>query len=202
MKRLILLLALVVVVGGCAYPTAPLSNGYPAQYPGRSRPYGAQLNLAAMPLGRWDNVMMTAVGTPLFVLMMNGDTASGEVVSATRDNLRLRVAAGEVDLLAPDVMRIDRVVSNRNVVRDGARGAAYGAAVVGVLGLIVGHVPPARLFAAGGIIGANQGVQDSLASRGATTIYLARSAVPSGPGPARTPIDPTAVVPSRSGWQR
>src|SRR6185436_20505259 len=88
MKRLILLLALVVVAGGCAYPTAPLSNGYPAQYPGRSRPYGAQLNLAATPVGRWDNVMMTAVGTPLFVLMMNGDTASGEVVSATRDNLR------------------------------------------------------------------------------------------------------------------
>jgi hypothetical protein len=181
MKRLILVLPLAAVVGGCAYPTASLSNGYAGQSGFRPRANGPQLNLS-IPVGRWDNVMMTAVGTPLRVLMMNGDIASGEIVSATSDNLRLHVASGELDLPASNVMRVDRL-ANRDVVKDGARGAAYGAAAVGVLGLIVGHVPPPRLFAAGGIIGANQNVQDSLAARGAMTIYLARGIVPSGPGP-------------------
>jgi hypothetical protein len=191
MKRVILLLPLVALLGGCVYPRSLSSRG-PAQYPLRPRPYGPQLNFGALPVGRWDNVMMTAVGTPLFVLMMNGDTANGEVVSATNESLRLHVAAGEVDLAAWNVMRVDRVATNRDVVKDGARGAAYGAAVVGVMGLIFGHVPPARLFAAGGIIGASQNVQDSLAMRGATTIYLARGVVPPGPGPqAGTPQTPS-----------
>jgi hypothetical protein len=151
------------------------------------RPYGPQVSFGALPVGRWDNVMMTAVGTPLFVLMMNGNTASGEVVSASDEMLRLHVASGEVELAASNVMRVDRVSTRRDVVKDGARGAAYGAAVVGVLGLIVGHVPPARLFAAGGIIGANQNVQDSLAAERATIIYLARGVVPPGPGPQPAP---------------
>ena len=182
MKRAILLIPLVTVVGGCVYTHPSTTSGFAGQYGTHPRPYGPQLNWP-LPVGRWDNVMMTAVGTPLFVLMMNGDTASGEVVQTTRDNLRLHVAAGEVDLPASGIMRVDRVTTNRSVVKDGARGAAYGAALVGVLGLIVGHVPPPRLFAAGGIIGANQNVQDSLASRGATIIYLARGIVPPGPGP-------------------
>jgi hypothetical protein len=48
-------------------------------------------------------------------------------------------------------------------------------------------VPPPNLFAAGGIIGASQSVQDSLAARGATTIYLARGIVPPGPGSQPAP---------------
>jgi len=192
MKRVVVLLPLVAVLGGCAYPAASLSSRYPGQYPLRPRSYGPQVNFGGLPVGRWDNVMMTAVGTPVFVLMMNGDTASGEVVSATDENLRLHVAAGEVNLPASSVMRVDRMTTNRDTVKDGARGAAYGAAVVGVMGLIVGHVPPPRLFAAGGIIGASQTVQDSLAMRGAITIYLARGVVPPGPGPqAGTPDAPT-----------
>jgi hypothetical protein len=130
--------------------------------------------------------MMTAVGTRLFVLMMNGDTASGEIVAASDDNLRLHVAAGVVDLPASRVMRVDRMTTGGDVVRNGARGAAFGAGVVGVLGLIAGHVPPARLFAAGGIIGADQNVQNSFAARGAT-IYLARGAMPSHPAPQPAP---------------
>ena len=63
-----------------------------------------------------------------------------------------------------------------------------------VLGLIVGHVPPPRLFAAGAIIGANQNVQDSLAMRGATTIYLARGIVPPGPGPQPAPQERRSLV--------
>jgi hypothetical protein len=184
MKRVILLLPLIAIAGGCVYPPPSTTANYAGQYPLHPRPYGPQVSFGALPVGRWDNVMMTAVGTPLFVLMMNGNTASGEVVSATDEMLRLRVASGEVDLAAANVMRIDRVSSRRDVVKDGARGAAYGAGVVGVLGLIVGHVPPTRIFAAGGIIGANQNVQDSLAAQRATIIYLARGIVPPGPGRA------------------
>ena len=103
--------------------------------------------------------MMTAVGTPLFVLMMNGNMASGDMVSASDVNLRLQVASGTVDLSASDIMRVDRVTKNGDVVKDGGRGAAFGAGVVAVLGLMVGHVPPAHLFAAGAIIGAEQNIE-------------------------------------------
>jgi hypothetical protein len=183
MKRVMLLLPLIAIAGGCVYPPPSMSGNYAGQYPMHPRPYGPQVSLGVLPVGRWDNVMMTAVGTPLFVLMMNGNTASGDVVSVTDETLRLHVASGEVDLAAANVMRVDRVSTRGDVVKDGARGAAYGAAVVGVLGLIVGHVPPARIFAAGGIIGANQSVQDSLATQRAAIIYLARGVVRPGPGP-------------------
>jgi hypothetical protein len=183
MKRVMLLIPLIAIAGGCVYPPPSMSGNYAGQYPMHPRPYGPQVSLGVLPVGRWDNVMMTAIGTPLFVLMMNGNTASGDVVSVTDETLRLHVASGDVDLAAANVMRVDRVSTRSDVVKDGARGAAYGAAVVGVLGLIVGHVPPARIFAAGGIIGANQNVQDSLAAQRATTIYLARGIVPPGPGP-------------------
>jgi hypothetical protein len=192
MKRLVVMLPGFLVAAGCVYPAHSMSGAYSGQGNMYARPSGAQLRLAALPFDRWDNVMMTAVGTPLFVLMMDGSSASGEVVAASIDNLRLHVASGEVDLAARDVMRVDRVSGGRDLAQDGVRGAAYGAAVVGVLGLIVGHVPPPRLFAAGGIIGANQGVKDSLAARGATTIYLARGIVPPGPGPVSAPADPSA----------
>src|SRR5215212_6923065 len=110
-----------------------------------------------MPIGRWDNVMMSGVGTPLMVLMLNGKTASGELVNATSDTVRLRVASGQVEIAASDVMRIDRLVGpTRDAVKDSARGAAFGAGVVGVLGLVTGHVPPPRLFGAGAIVGGFQ----------------------------------------------
>ncbi len=179
MKRLVLLLPLVLLAGGCAYPAQSLSGAYPSQYPMYPPTYGPQVKLTYSPIGRWDNVMMTAVGTPLFVLMTNGSTATGEVVSATIDRLSLHVASGDLDLPASDVMRVDRLSGGpRDAVKDGARGAAFGAGVVGVLGLIVGHVPPAHLFAAGAIIGAEQNIAATSLARGATTIYLARGAVP------------------------
>ena len=191
MKRLVLLLPLVVTAA-CAYPPMSVAGAYQSPYPMSPRSYGPQVNLAAPPIGRWDNVMMTAVGTRLFVLMMNSDTASGEIVTASDDNLRLHVAAGVVDLPASRVMRVDRITTGRDVVKDGARGAAFGAGVVGVLGLIAGHVPPVRLFAAGGIVGADQNVQNSFAAKGAT-IYLARGAMPSHPAPQTAPA-PTASL--------
>ena len=192
MKRITVMIPFLLAATGCVYPSATTPRPYSGlrPYPGS---YGPQVQLGYLPVGRWDNVMMTAVGTPLFVLTMDGGTATGEIVSSTIDNLRLRVASGDVDLAAADIVRVDRLRgANRDLVKDGARGAAYGVAVVGVLGLIAGIVPPAHLFAAGGIIGANQNVQDSLAARGATMIYLARGIVPSGPGPQQgTPQTPS-----------
>lgn len=44
--------------------------------------------------------------------------------------------------------------------------------VVGVAGLIVGRMPPAGLFAAGGIIGAGHGVELGKKGTGPVTIYL------------------------------
>nr|MDP9323165.1 hypothetical protein [Acidobacteriota bacterium] len=157
MKKLLLIVPLIGLTAGCAYPVQSLPGAYAGQRPMYPRAPGPQFNLASLPIGRWDNVMMTAVGTPLLVLMMNGTTATGEVVAATNDTLRLRVASGEVTFAAADVMRVDRLSGGaRSGIKDGARGAAFGAGVVGVLALIAGQAPPARVFAAGAIIGAEQ----------------------------------------------
>jgi hypothetical protein len=138
-----------------------------------------------MPVGRWDNVMMLPVGAIVQVLLMDGSRPAGTIVSASVDRLRIHTAGGDVDLPSRDVMRVDRPVAPvRSAVENGARGAAFGAGVVGVLGLISGRVPPPRLFLAGGIIGAEQSVElNSLASGGVSIVYLA-PAVSSGWRPA------------------
>jgi hypothetical protein len=214
MKRLVLLLPVILFAGGCAYPAPSYPGGFGGPYSMRPRTYGPQVNLGPLPIGRWDNVMMTAVGTPLFVLMMNGSTASGDVVSASVDTLRLHVASGEVELAASEVMRVDRMSGvGRNAVKDGARGAALGAGVVGVMALIAGQAPPARVFAAGAIIGAEQNLEATASGRGATTIYLARGAAPAGAaaggqyaaprGPARGPCAPgVSACNSQGRYQR
>ena len=188
MKKLLLIVPFIGLTAGCVYPPPSLSGAYPGQRPMYPRTPGPQFNLASLPIGRWDNVMMTAVGTPLLVLLMNGTTATGDVIAATSDSLRLRVASGEVDLAASDVMRVDRLSGGpRNAVKDGARGAAFGTGVVGVLGLIAGHVPPPRLFAAGAIVGAQQNIELAGIARGSSTIYLAEAAVPAIVGAAAPP---------------
>ena len=198
MKKLLLIVPLIALTAGCAYPVQSLPGAYAGQRPMYPPTPGPQFNLAALPIGRWDNVMMTAVGTPLLVLMMNGTTASGEVVAATNDTLRLRVASGEVDLAAADVMRVDRLTGGaRSAVKDAARGAAFGAGVVGVLGLIAGHAPPPRVFAAGAIIGAQQNVELSGLARGASTIYLAEAAAPVVVPPGPDGASPAARAGSR-----
>jgi hypothetical protein len=179
MRKFLLIVPLLGVAAGCVYPAQSLSAGYPGQRPIYPRPVGRQFGMAALPIGRWDNVMMSGVGTPLMVLMMNGTTAFGEVVSATSDTLRLRVASGELEIAASEVMRVDRLVGRApDAVKDTARGAAFGAGVVGVLGLITGHVPPARLFGVGAIVGGYQNHELAGLARGAATIYLAEAAVP------------------------
>ncbi len=180
MKKLLLLLSSAALAAGCVYPARSLPGAYGGQRAAYPRAAGPQIDLARLPIGRWDNVMMSAKGTPLMVLTMTGTTASGTVVSATSDALRLRVASGEVDLAAADVMRVDRLAGDSaGLVKDGARGAAFGAGVVGVLGLMIGHVPPARVFAAAAIVGADQNVRLGGVEVGAATIYLAEAVVPS-----------------------
>jgi hypothetical protein len=191
MKKLLLIVPLIGLTAGCAYPVQSLPGAYAGQRPMYPRAPGPQFNLASLPIGRWDNVMMTAVGTSLLVLMMNGTTATGEVVAATNDTLRLRVASGEATFAAADVMRVDRLSGGaRSGVKDGARGAAFGAGVVGVLALIAGQAPPARVFAAGAIIGAEQNVEFGSLARGATTIYLAEGAVPAAVAPPAARVAP------------
>lgn len=177
MKKLLVLIPVLSITTGCMYPAQSLSGPYAGQRSMYARAVGPQFNLAALPIGRWDNVMMSAVGTPLLVLMKDGGTASGTIVSATSETLRLKVASGDVDLAAAEVMRVDRLSGGKQeAVKHGARGAAFGAAVVGVLGLIAGHVPPPRLFAAGAIVGAEQNIEFAGFARGASIIYLSDAA--------------------------
>ena len=179
MRKFLFLVPLVGLSTACVYPAQSLSRPYPGQSVMYPRPVGPQVDVASLPIGRWDNVMMSGVGTPVMVLTMDGGQPPGEIVTATSDTLRLRVASGEVEIAAADVMRVDRLAGGpRQVVKDGARGAAFGAGVVGVLGLITGHVPPPRLFAAGGIVGDVPELELASLARGATTIYLAESAAP------------------------
>ena len=127
------------------------------------------------PVGRWDNVMLLPVATPVLALMTDGRQVGGNLIAANHAALRVRTVSGDVELPAADVMRVDRMPppASRDYLEQGARGAAAGAAVVGVLGLIAGQLPPARLFAAGAIIGASGSVQAAAAGRGPATVYLA-----------------------------
>jgi hypothetical protein len=188
MKKLLAVLSLATITTACAYPLQPAPPG--SGYPGRAAMYGPPMapppyQPTVLPIGRWDNVMMLAAGTAVQVLRTDGGIATGHVVGADSTSLRLRVASGEVELASGDVMRIDRVGGVSSAVSDGAKGAALGAGAVGVLGLIAGHVPPARLFAAGAIAGGYQNVELGIASRRAATIYLAPAVAPARPAGAQ-----------------
>jgi hypothetical protein len=206
MKKLVAVLFLTTLTTACATAGYPLQS-MPPSYPGDSgymgRPmYGpppmgpaASFQMPVLPIGRWDNVMMLAPGTPVQVLLMDGGMATGLVTRADSTSLSLKVAAGEVELASTRVMRIDRLSSTESAVKDGAKGAALGAGVVGVIGLIAGKVPPARLFAAGGIIGAYNNVEVGLAARRNATIYLAPDVAPVAPAGAQW--SPRAVARQR-----
>jgi hypothetical protein len=185
MKKLLAVLPVAMMMTACAPAMYP-QQWAPPGYPSRGATYGpsARFQAPALPIGRWDNVMMLATGTSVQVLLRDGGLASGQVIAADSGQLRLRVASGEVDLESREVMRVDRVEGPASVVSDGARGAAFGAGVVGVLGLITGHVPPPRLFAAGAIVGAYNNVEQT-ADRGVATVYLAYGVAPGSPAAAQ-----------------
>ena len=178
-KVLLLVLPLFVVCSGCVaagYPMAPAAGGYPGRRPMHPQPMPFQSGV--LPVGRWDNVMMLGLGSTVQVLMADGAVATGAVIGASSASLRLRVASGDMDFAAANVMRVDRLKSpGSGAVRDGVEGAAWGAGVVGVAGLILGRMPPPRLFAAGAVIGANQSIQYGRLGADAVTVYVSPTVV-------------------------
>lgn len=163
----------VIAVAGLSTACAPMYGRYGG--PGlrgwshTSMP-GPSMNAAAV-TGRWDNVMMLPRHARIHVLRMDGSQAEGAIVSATAATLKLSVAAGEVEIPADDVARIDRVSASAKK-RQALSGAAHGAGLVGFLGLLAGQAPPARLFAAGALAGAEAGYHAGVPG-GPHTVYLA-----------------------------
>jgi hypothetical protein len=189
MRKLLAVVTLATLTSACATAGYPYQQLPPGYYPG-SRVYGPQMGLppyqpAVQPIGRWDNVMMLAAGTTVQVLLMDGGVATGRVAAADSSSLSLRVVSGNVELASAKIVRIDRLDGPESAVKDGAKGAALGAGVVGVLGLIAGKAPPARLFAAGGIIGAYNNVELGQAARRNAIIYLAAAVAPGAPAGAQ-----------------
>ena len=174
MKKLLCLVPLSILVSGCVAAGYPMAQG-PGGHPVRpaAYPQPMRFQVGRLPIGRWDNVMMLAPGSTVQVLMADGAMATGAVTGASIGSLRVRVASGDVDLPAADVIRVDRLKApGAGPVRNGVEGAAWGAGIVGLAGLIVGRMPPPRLFAAGAVIGANQSIQFGRMGPEAMTIYL------------------------------
>jgi hypothetical protein len=116
--------------------------------------------------------MMLPAGIPVRVLTMEGGLTEASMIAATGTVLRLEGKSGPVEIAAADIVRVDRVGTGA-AGREGLRGAVTGAAAVGVLGLISGRMPPARLWAAAGIVSAYHGVQMQGLLAGDTIVYLA-----------------------------
>jgi hypothetical protein len=182
MKRGIAVMVLTLVTTACSPMGYPMGTPFNSHGPRRIGPtYDVP---AQLPVGRWDNVMMLPAGAFVQVLLTDGSRPAGTIVSAAVDRVRIHTASGDVELLSNDVMRVDRLAAPvRSAVQDGARGAALGAGVVGVIGLIVGRVPPPRMFLAGGLIGGYQNVELNRLSDRASIIYLAPPVSP-GRSPA------------------
>lgn len=180
-KRIVVMVHLALMAAACS----PV--GYRARTPFSSqgaRLIGPAYDVSAQPpFGRWDNVMMLPVGALVEVLRMDGSLAAGPIVSAAADRVRIHTASGDVEVPFKDVMRIDREVPRGSAWQDGSRGAAFGAGVVGVLGLAVGRMPPPRLFLAGAVVGAYETVElRRLAGQG-RIVYVAPPVTSSGSRP-------------------
>ena len=164
---------IVVTVATLTSACAPI-HGYGLMSHPRGWPNapvaGPSLNLATV-TGRWDNVMMLPAGARVVVLHMDGTQAEGDVVAASATSVTLAVASGRVEIAADAVARVDRLGATGRL-RRSVSGAAHGAGAVGLIGLIAGTAPPARLFAAGAIAGAEAGAHAPVGS-GPQIVYLA-----------------------------
>jgi hypothetical protein len=153
---------------------AGLSVGCAPIYGDPTRSYVRAVTTPLSPtdvVGRWDNVMMLPERERVHVLFMDGGRAEGEIVSASAIALKLAVAAGEIEIAVENVARVDRTATSDGV-RRGLRAALHGAGGIGVLGLLTGHSPPARQYAAGAILGAEAGIHSQIPS-GSRTVYVA-----------------------------
>ena len=181
--------ALVLVLIPCVLTTACVPAAYSLAAASRHRResihHTALTAPPPLPIGRWDNVMMLELHAPVKVLMTSGGVTTGEFIAANVSTLRIGTATGEVVVAATDVMRVDRLAGSgsEQIAREGAKGALLGAGAVGLAGLLVGHVPPPRLFAGGSILGAYYGATAAATVPGPGTVYLAPSVAPT-PAPA------------------
>ena len=153
--------------------TAALNSACAAPFAVHGRPYGSVLPRAPLTdvVGRWDNVMMLPPGSRLVVLLMDGTRAEGAITAASATALEVMVAAGEVALPADRVARVDRI-NDSSRLRSSLSGAVHGVGAVGLLGLLSGQLPPARVFAGAGLAGADVGIHAN-PEPGAETIYVA-----------------------------
>ena len=169
MRALVVVVAAAALSAACApmygAPGAASMRGW-----SHVSPPGPSFNPGSV-TGRWDNVMMLPRGARIHVLQMDGTQAEGDLVSANVNALKMSVAAGDIDIAAENVARIDRVAASGKK-RQALSGAAHGAGFVGLLGLLAGQAPPVRLFAAGALAGAEAGYH-SAGPGGPQTVYLA-----------------------------
>lgn len=172
MKRLIACVFPVLVVSAACAPAGRLVRSTP----GSPIRHAHVRPDTASPIGRWDNVMVLPIAAPVWVLTTDGRQTGGEFVSATSETLRIRADAGEMDLAAADVMRVDQLPGSAwlELAAEGGRGAARGVVFVGLLGLAVGAMPPPRMFATGAFGGAASAMDKAAMARGVVTIYVAR----------------------------
>ncbi len=170
MRHGALILAAMLMTSACS----PMMYGYrPPHYSRRAAP---PVEPPIAVAGRWDNIMMLPPGTPLKVLTMDGVVTTGRMAIASARMLRLSAGQAEVNIAMPDVARIDRG-STTDQAGQTARGAVYGAAFVGWLGLLAGRVPPPRSFLAGAIGGASLAAGAAAVPAGPATLYLAPEVV-------------------------
>ncbi len=171
MKKLLIILVPSILTAGCVpslYTAAAMSRSRPGSHVHHERP------VEPPPIGRWDNVMMLDQGTPVKVLTRDGTVVTGRFVTANTATLRID-SDQTTSLSMVDVMRIDRLGTASGIVaKEGVKGAALGAGVAGVAGLLLGVTPPPRVFAGAAVIGGHKGAADASATPGPGTIYLAQ----------------------------
>ena len=194
MKKALIIIpfAALSATAGCVPMYGAAMHGSPAAFPLRPAVYGPSVGMGtAAPIGRWDNVMMLPRGMSIDVLTADGQRTTATFVTATNTLLRVESDAGEVEIPAEAVIRIDRwyggPAGTKSVARDAAKGAAVGAGAMGVLGLLTGVAPPSRVVAAGAITGAYNYAESGRAMRTSVVVYLAPGAVRNSfpPGPDR-----------------
>lgn len=189
MKKAVIIipLAAAAVTAACAPIYRPGMYGAAPYHPAA---YGASIPMtAAAPMGRWDNVMLLSGGTALEILTADGQRISATFAGATNTMLRVHSEAGDAEIAAEKVVRVDRWYGGpegaRSVTRDAAKGAAVGAGTIGVLGLLTGVAPPSRTVAAGAIMGAYNFAETGRTLRRTVTVYLSPSVALAGAGDRR-----------------
>ena len=176
MKKLLSIIPLALGAASCVPmygADAPPSGYAPAPY---RAPYQPTPIANPGPMGRWTNVMMLTRGAEIAVVTDDGRLTLGNFLAATNGFVRMVARAGEIEIPAASVVRVDVMHGGRSTfARDALAGGALGAGFVGLLGLAGGQMPPARLFAAGAILAGYESAEwgRQVNARSSVTIYVA-----------------------------